>query len=105
MTRVIVNPGVCGMSSTIEVSRVDRKQVSLRIETGCDIVREIGDQLALMELRYIFKSPAESIVYEYASKAGAHYACPIPMAILKAAEVETGMALPRPVSLAFEPVS
>ncbi len=104
MTRVTVNPGVCGMVCTIDISKIDRQQVNLKIETKCDMVREMSEQSAIMKLRDVLKLPVDSIVYEYASKCQLHAACPVPVAVIKAIEVEAGMALPRPVSIEFDPV-
>ncbi|MFC1920265.1 DUF6951 family protein [Chloroflexota bacterium] len=105
MTRVTVNPGVCGMVSTITVSKKDRWQVNLKIDSKCEMIIKIGEELAEMDMRDAMKPQSESSVYKCASKVRSHTACPVPMAILKAMEVEAGMALPRPVSLTFEPVN
>jgi hypothetical protein len=48
------------------------------------------------------KSHVHSEVYKCASKCHLHASCPVPMAILKAIEVEAGLALPRPVLVQFE---
>ena len=103
MTRVKVEPGVCGMVSTIEVSK-DGMKMNLKIDSACEMVKQLGEGLAEVSLRDALKPHAESIVYEWASKVRSHAACPVPMAILKAIEVEAKMALPRPVSITFEPV-
>jgi len=42
-------------------------------------------------------------VYLAAQKSGCHPSCPIPAAVLKAAEVAMEMALPRDASIRFEP--
>jgi hypothetical protein len=105
VTRVTVNPGVCGMVCKIDISKIDRQQVSLKIETKCEKIREMCEQAAIMKLRDVLKLPVESIVYEYASKCRIHTACPVPVAVIKAIEVETGMALPRPVSIEFDPIT
>ena len=102
MTRVTVNPGVCGMVCNIEVSKVDGQQVNLKIETKCDMICELNKELNILGLRDALKPPGESIVYDCASKCRMHAACPVPAAIIKAIEVEAGMALPRPVSIEFE---
>jgi hypothetical protein len=91
------------MICSIEVSRIDRRQVNLSIDTKCDMLRTITENLAVLDLYEVLKPGGKSVVYEFAGGAGTHAACPVPMAIIKAVEVETGMALPRPVSLVFEP--
>jgi hypothetical protein len=102
VTRVTVNPGVCGMVCNIEVSKVDRQQYNLKIETKCDMICQLNKKLDVLGLWDTLKPPGESIVYDYASKCRMHAACPVPAAIIKAIEVEAGMALPRPVSIEFE---
>jgi hypothetical protein len=43
----------------------------------------------------------ESVVYQSAARHIRHTACPIPAAILKAIEVEVGIALPQDVTITF----
>jgi len=44
----------------------------------------------------------ENPIYEHAGKYLKHSACPIPMAMVKAGEVVTGMGLKRSVTMTFE---
>ncbi|MBI4771144.1 MAG: hypothetical protein HY784_12220, partial [Chloroflexi bacterium] len=51
----------------------------------------------------VFRPMDESAVYQSAARHIRHTACPIPAAILKAIEVEVGIALPRDVHIQFQP--
>ena len=43
-------------------------------------------------------------VYKAASRSTRHFMCPVPVAVLKAIEVEAGLALPKDVSFSFKKV-
>jgi hypothetical protein len=105
MTRVEVNPGVCRMNSTIEVATVRKRLFSVRVDTDCEMIVQLGELLSEIDLASILKPQIlESKVYQLASECGVHASCPIPMAIQKAIEVESGLALARSVSVDFQPV-
>jgi len=104
MTRVIVNPGVCGKKVTIEVEKSGKRGVKLNIISDCDMVNDMGQSLDEVDQWEVFKPPIDSPFYKCALHCRLHAACPVPMAIIKAIEVEAGLAVPRPVSLEFENV-
>jgi len=103
MTRVVVNPGICGMKATVEVDRVGKRKVSVRITSDCEMVAKMGESLVELDQWDALKPLLHSEVYQCASECSLHTTCPVPMAILKAIEVEAGLALPRPVLVQFEP--
>jgi len=102
MTRVVVNPGICGMTVTIEAVKVSRRKVRVKISSDCEVVTKMGESLVELDQRDVLKPLLHSEVYQCASECSLHTACPVPMAILKAIEVEAGLALPRPVLVHFE---
>jgi hypothetical protein len=102
MTRVVVNSGICGEVVTVEVVKVDRQRVRIEVTSECEMVAKMGESLAELDCRDVLKPPVDSEVYKVASEHGLHAACPVPMAVLKAIEVESGLALPRPVLVHFE---
>lgn len=101
MTGVEVDPGICGFPSRVEVTKKRARQLSLVITSECDMVRRLSEDLETMDLVAIFKPILDNPVYQVASTHLRHPTCPIPPAILKAAEVEAGIALPRDVSITF----
>ena len=71
-----------------------------QIDSECAHIRKMAEQLqelsAIDELR---RPINETSPYQVAGQCGAHAACPVPSAILKAVEVATGMALPADVQI------
>ena len=53
-------------------------------------------------LKDLFSPVAGNVVFKWAKEAGCHASCIVPVAVLKAAEVEMGMALPRRAGIVFE---
>ena len=102
MTRALVNPGVCGMTAAIEVTKTDKRRVGLEITSECEKVINMGKTLSELDRFNALKPHVDSDVYKSASERQLCPSCPVPMAILKAIEVETGLALPRSVTLQWE---
>ena len=102
MTRAVVDPGICGKTVTIEVIRVGKRRVRIQITSDCEKVTKLGESCIELDQWEALKPQVDSQVYKCASECRLHGACPVPMAILKAVEVEAGLALPRPVHLYFE---
>jgi hypothetical protein len=104
-TRVEVFAGVCGHSAVIEATKVDEAHVRVVIFSACDQITDMNPDLEQVQWKgkghEVFKRMTESVVYQSAAKHIRHTACPIPTAILKAIEVETGLALPKDVTITF----
>ena len=73
------------------------------ISSDCEMVSLLGSHLSELDSRDALRPHGRSAVYECAFQHIKHVACPVPAAILKAIEVELGAALPRDVSIRFEP--
>lgn len=94
MSKAEVTSGICGFTTTVEAHQEGR-QVKLRISSDCSAVRRLAEELAEVE-------PFQEISFRGEGprtlKAGAKYcrhpACPVPVGIIKAIEVEAGLALP-----------
>jgi hypothetical protein len=104
-TRIEVYAGVCGHSAVIDVTKVDDTHVQVVITSACDEITAMNPDLARVQWKgkghEVFKRMTESAVYQSAAKHIRHTACPIPTAILKAIEVEVGIALPKDVTITF----
>ena len=104
-TRIEVYAGVCGHSAVIDVTKVDDTHVQVVITSACDEITAMNPDLAQVQWKgkghEVFKRMTESAVYQSAAKHIRHTACPIPTAILKAIEVEVGVALPKDVTITF----
>ncbi|MGD9118113.1 MAG: hypothetical protein PVJ08_05190 [Dehalococcoidia bacterium] len=102
MTRAVVNPGVCGMTVTVEVTKASQRRAKIDITTDCEKVNGMAEALSEVSLLDALKRPIDSEVYRTASEYGLCVSCPVAMAILKAIEIENGLALPRPVTVKLE---
>lgn len=102
MTKIVVDPGICGFTAVVEVTRLSARRVRVVIDTDCEMVSGMNGELAGLDLRLASAPPGDSLVYKIAARHIGHAACPIPMAILKAIEVEVGAALPEDIIIHFE---
>ena len=103
MTKVIVDPpGDCGFHTVIEVNRLSVRKVKVNINSECKMLKEMGNRLRELDWRRALKPIPTSPVHDSAFRCVRHVACPVPIAILKAIEVEVGMALPKDITIRFE---
>lgn len=103
MTRVTVNSGICGHTTTIQVEKIEKHVVRISLDSECERVAALAPELAELNWRHgVFCKMVDSKIYQAASQHLRHTACPIPSAILKAIEVEVGIALPKDVIIHFE---
>lgn len=103
MSRVTVHAGACGYDVAVEVEKVDRHTVRVALRSECKEVMAMQPEMAELNWRRgVFCRIAESRVYACAAQHLHHAACPVPSAILKAIEVEVGIALPKDVTIHFE---
>ena len=98
-----VNAGICGFTCRIQAWKIDKRAVGLEInESECQQIQQFSEHLSKLSLKEVFMPVTRNPVYLAAQQSGCHASCPIPMAVLKAAEVAMEMALPRDVSIRFE---
>ena len=102
MTRVVVDAGICGFRSKIEVISVAKRSVRVVLTSPCEMVTKLSESLTELDHREVFGHYMDSEIYKSASRCHLHITCPVPMAILKAIEVEVESALPRDVVVRFE---
>ncbi len=102
-TRVSVNPGICGFPCVIEGERKDKYLVELRGRgSECKHIQKLFKQVQELTLRDLFAPISKSPVFQAAQQSGCHPMCPVPIAVLKTAEVTMGMALPKDAEIKFE---
>ncbi len=105
MTKVKIDPGVCGLVTTVEACANDEQEVTLQVKSACAAVRNMFETLGTTFDSYelCLGKPGTGTLYEYAAENfPGHCACPTIAGILKAAEVESHLALPKAVSITFE---
>jgi hypothetical protein len=103
MTRVQVTSGICGFETQIEVEKKEKRKAGLSISSNCRQVGSLGRALRELTLMEVLKPPIhQNPVYERAGQCGLHNSCPVPSGILKAAEVELGLALKKDAVIQFQ---
>ena len=102
MTKVLIHPGACGMPVTVEIIKKDKKTFTLTITSDCEMVQKLGKELPELTMMDAFKRLIDNPVYNKGAACLKHVSCPVPAGILKALEVEAGLAVPKEVSMVFE---
>jgi hypothetical protein len=101
---VTVNPGICGFACAIKAGKVDSRTVALEITgSDCGQIKKLSERLTRLLLNEMFAPISRNPVYALAEQSGCHLSCPIPVAVIKAAEAAFGIALPRDVQIRFDP--
>ncbi len=102
MTVVTVDAGICGFTSRIEVSKLSARSVSLLITSDCEMVSGLAERVRELSWHDVLRRRPDSLLRQSTADCIKHAACPVPVAIVKAIEVEMGLALPRDVLIHFE---
>jgi len=104
MTKVYIDPGMCGMKAVVTASSEDGEEVTLSIESPCKgvggIIDALGDTFDPYDI--CFAKPGTGPLYEYASENfPAHGACPVIAGIVKCVETECGLTLKKDAVITF----
>ena len=105
MTKVRIEQGICGFFTNVEAISEDGEDVMVKVESGCGHVtkmfEKLGDTFDSYEL--CLQKPGCGPLYEYASENfPTHCGCLAIPGIIKAAEAECKLALPKDASIKFE---
>jgi len=101
MSKLRIQPGACGMEVIVEVSHVEKKTYAVSVVSECPMVVKLGNDLGTLSMMDAFKRLIENPVYVKGAACIKHAACPVPSGILKALEVEAGLAVPKDVVMTF----
>ena len=103
MITVHIEPGICGLNTSVHVFMTQKKYVGIAIESDCDQVTAFGGELNILNMNDVIGNPiTKNPVYEKAGKCNLHASCPVPCGVIKAAEVELGLALVKDVRIVFQ---
>jgi hypothetical protein len=99
MAQAKIFSGVCGFTTQVEA--VTGGQVChLKIESECKAIQKMASELTevdpFQEISFRRGMPK---VHEMGHEYCTHAACPVPVGIIKAVEVASGLALPKDVSI------
>ncbi len=99
MAKAEVHAGVCGFTTIIETN-LDGDVCKVAIQSECTAIQRLAQALTevnpYQEISYRRKTP---LTLEMAVKFCNHTACPVPVGIIKAVEVECDLALPADVTI------
>ena len=105
MTKVVVDSGICGMTTTIEVVSLPPHKVRVAIVSDCEMVSKMGERLKELDWPSLWRQRRNGYdIYQVALQCELHITCPVPVAILKAIEAEAGLALPKDVAIRFKSI-
>lgn len=100
--KVNVNPGVCGFECVINAWQTEARMVEIEIrESKCRHIQQMAEHLKELTMDELFSPVPRNPAFICATEASCHTSCPVPAAVLKAAEVAMEMALPKDVHVHF----
>lgn len=99
MAKAEILPGNCGFTTTVEAT-MDGDICKLSISSECKAIQKLAQELTevnpYQEISFRRNTPQ---ILQMGAKYCTHAACPVPVGIIKAVEVEAGMALPMDVTI------
>ena len=102
-TIITVNAGVCRFKTVIEPSMDDEMNITFKVKSECPNVRDLGKNLGAISLMDAIATPfCENCIYAKAGEYLPHVACPVPSAMIKAAEIVGDLCLKSDVSFKVE---
>jgi len=95
-----IDAGICGFHTTCIATQNGDGTVNLSIESGCKAVMKLAEQLQNADpMKEVFWRRSLPRTLELAPGCLSHPACPVPAGIIKAIEVEAGLALPKDATI------
>ena len=95
MATAEISSGICGFSATVR-TEMEARKVKLSIESECKAIQNLAAELTeidpFQEITFRGNGPRS---LEMGAKHCYHTACPVPVGIIKAVEIEAGLALPK----------
>jgi hypothetical protein len=102
MSKAVIKSGICGFTTTVEAHQ-DGRTVKLHLTSDCSAVQRLAEELTevepFKEIGFRGEGPR---TLKLGAKYCRHAACPVPVGIIKAVEVEAGLALPADVTIKIE---
>lgn len=94
MAKAEITSGICGFTATV-ATRMQGSKCTVLIESDCDAIQRLAAELTeadpFQEITFRGKGPR---ALELGARHCYHPACPVPVGIIKAVEIEAGLALP-----------
>jgi hypothetical protein len=91
--------GVCGFSTTVK-TRMNGAKCDISLESDCEAIQSLAEGLTEVnpwqEITFRGEGP---LTLKRSAEHCYHPACPVPVGIIKAIEVEAGLALPKDATI------
>ncbi len=102
-TRALVHAGACGYTAAVHAVHLENGNLELTIHSACSMLKAMNPDLQDLPWRKgLLDTFFTSAVYRSADRHVRHVDCPVPCALIKAAEVELGIAAAVDSSIIFQ---
>jgi hypothetical protein len=100
MAKAEIFPGNCGFTTTVETTLVD-DVCKVRLVSECKAIQKLAQELTEVNpyQEISFRRGNTPTILQAGAKFCTHAACPVPVGIIKAVEIEAGLALPTDVTI------
>jgi hypothetical protein len=99
MAKAEVMAGNCGYTTQIE-AKMNGKTCELYINSECKAIQKMAEEIKQVSpYQEISFKRSIPLIHEAGVKHCTHAACPVPVSIIKAVEIEAGLALPTNVTI------
>jgi hypothetical protein len=99
MAKAEIFSGICGFTTYI-VTKLDNEQVKISVQSDCKAINHLGENLTQVEpFNEISFRRGMPETIQAGIKFCTHACCPVPVGIIKAIEIEAGLALPKDVTI------
>ena len=99
MSKTVIQSGICGFTTEV-IARAESMTCSLIITSDCKAIQRLAEELRqvdpMAEITYRGEGP---LTLRLAREYCPHPACPVPVGIIKAVEVEAKLALPKDATI------
>ena len=103
MATAEIESGNCGYQTTVRTTAEGGRTMRIEIESTCPHVQKMAEELTSVdpyrEISFRREGPETMRV---AAQYLAHAACPVPVGVIKAIEIEAKMALPQDVTIKLD---
>jgi hypothetical protein len=99
VARAEIQAGICGFKTVVNAT-TDGSEIRLEIESDCKAIQKLAEHLTRVEpFKEISTRRGMPRSLELGAQYCTHAACPVPVGIIKAVEVEAKLALPADASI------
>ncbi len=100
MAKSEIYAGACGFITRVQATKNGNRSIKLNIDSQCDAIQKLAAELSEVDpMQHITARRQVPPVLQAGLKYCTHAACPVPVGIIKALEVEAGLNLPVDVTI------